>query len=719
MKIVADKSSLLTNYILLTTLFFAVQLILLVTHMLVAVGADNLFQTEIITTIFHSSYLLQPLCAWLLFQFALYAAFITVLWSMSLLSGELFKLNQSAVQYVGMFGWCLAVFGILLANNLMYPHSWYSVLTNNNLLTEPLSAREYWQMLKPILLFFVILGILAAVQLIKTILQKKIRIQHGVAIIIFMALLICEVFTSYQSAPKQWQAATKTRPNIILIGLDAARPDFFDQEAVTPNIVNFLKESANFTNAMTLIAQTMPAWVSILTSTPPKINLARENLVALDQIYRTDTLAKRLQSIGYQTVFATDDNLFNAIDKSFGFDKLVGPRTGIAEYVIGEFNDLPLSNLVLRTALGKKFLPFNYANHEAAATYDPNNFLQLIQDQLNQPQAKPLFLAVHFNLSGWPFGWYDSTQAMEGVWYYRYAESLRAVDDQFGQFLLLLQQHNLLNNSIVVLLSDHGTTLGLPHDRVLNEEAYQGDKAKLNAMDKTTLLPNLHLSSKPTLATSYGYGSDLFSWPQLHVLLAFKGYGITLPESQTSQQSALIDIAPTLLQLLSQPPLAKQQGMPLFANKSSLPAAREFFLETSTVSLLGTPTELALDFRLQHLARDYVLAEHSNAIQIRPESARLLLLGKQRGILMANWLLVEMPGKYFTRYSRNAVHKNQIEITQVRAPSYMVLFNVDSGKWTMELNSAWARSAPVASLCGKLFSFYGDELQCQDCCPAA
>jgi arylsulfatase A-like enzyme len=717
MKIEANKNSLLTNYILLTLLFFVVQAILLMTHILVAVGADNFFQAQIITSIFHSSYLLQPLLAWLLFQIILYACFITVLWCTTLLCGEFFKLNKSAVQYLGMFIWCLAVFGILVANNWVYPHSWYSLLTNKYLLTTPLSVKEYWQILSAVLLFFVFLTVVCAVQLIKVILQKKIRLQHKVAMAIVMILLVFEGVSSYQPAPQQWHAATKAKPNIILIGLDAARPDFFDQEAVTPNIINFLKESANFNNAMTVIAQTMPAWVTILTSTPPKINLARENLAALDKIYRTDTLGKRLQGLGYETVFATDDNLFNSINESFGFDKLVGPRTGIAEFVIGEFNDMPLSNLLLRSALGKQFLPFNYANHEAAATYDPDNFLQLIQDQLNQPQAKPLFLAVHFNLGGWPFGWYDSAEAMQGVWYYRYAESLRAVDAQFEKFMSLLQQHNLLTNSIVVLLSDHGATLGLPHDRSLNEELYQGDKTKLSAMDKTLLLPNLHLSSKPTLSTSYGYGSDLFSWPQLHVLLAFKGYGVELPQGVFSQQSTLLDVAPTLLSLLGQPPLAAQEGLSLLSKNNVGPVQREFFLETSAGSFLGTPTELALDFSLQNLVHDYALAKNSNAIQIRPEGERVLLLAKQRGILLGNWMLVEMPGKHFTRYTKDAVNKNKIEMTKVHAPSYMVLLDVNSGKWTMELNSAWARLAPVATLCEKLFTFYGNELQCKDCCP--
>jgi arylsulfatase A-like enzyme len=714
MKIDCNKHSLLSSLLILTSLLVFLQLVLVVTHVLESGGAANFLYNPLITDIFTAPRVVAPLLLWLSYQILLYGVFIAVIWLLAIMCGELFKLTQLAVQVLGILWWCIAVSAVLLANNAIFPHSFFTTFTQNDLLGYTPTHAQYLTLLKPLLLLLLAGLGLTALQLCITILRHKTQAHHRVIIAVFAALLVAEVAASYQPPVGQWHAATKTRPNIIVIGLDALRPDFLDQPQGTPNIIKFVDSSLNFSHAYTLIAQTLPAWVTVLTGAGPKTTLARENLVHLTQVYKADTLPKRLQQAGYTTAFATDDSRFDYITKQFGFDREIMPRTGAAEFVIGEFNDLPLSNLLLRSALGKWLFPYNYANHEAIATYDPKNFMELIQQSLNHPQEKPLFLAVHFNVSGWPFGWYNSKRASNGVWYYRYLESIREADRQFGIFLQLLQQHNLLNNTIVVLMSDHGVTFGLPKDRAISEAMYQGDKMKLNAMDKTTYLGGLGLSDKKTLSTSYGYGGDLLSPAQLHVVLAFKTYGIDLPQGQRDAISTLTDIAPTLLDFLHLAPLAKQEGKSLVPVINGQAASnRDIYFETSSNSFLGFPTEPPLDSCLQGFIDSYNYDKATDAVYMQAAAEQKLLRSKQRGVWSGNWLLVELPGMWHIRYTKTGAG-----MTAARVPgaSYMVLLDLVSGKWTSELTTAWAAAAPVKQLCDKLTGFYGQELQCKACC---
>jgi hypothetical protein len=715
MKIVCNKHSLLSSLVILTVLIVFLQLALVMTNVLLSGGIENFRYNPLFKDIFSARAVLLPLTLWLSYQVLLYIIFIAIIWLMAVMCGELFKLKRLPVQVLGMILWCLAVSTVLCANNAIYPHSVFTIFTEKYLFGFTPTHKQYLVLLNPMVLTLSVVVVLVMLQLIITILRHQTRLHHQVIAVSVLALLVAEIAASYQTPVGQWHAATKTQPNIIIIGLDALRPDFTDQKEITPNINKFLSTSSNFTNAYTVIAQTLPAWVTVLTSAGPKTNMARENLVNLTQVYTADTLPKRLQQAGYATVFATDDSRFNFINKQFGFDQLVMPRTGAAEFVIGEFNDLPLSNLLVRTALGKWLFPYNYGNHEAIATYDPKNFMELIQQKLNQPAAKPLFLASHFNVSGWPFGWYNSVRKSEGVWFYRYAESVREADRQFGIFMELLQQHNLLENTIVVLMSDHGVTLGLPTDRAIKEKLYQGDMTKLNGMDKTIYLTGVGLPVKKTLATSYGYGGDLLSPAQLHVLLAFKTYGFAFPAGQKDAVSALTDIAPTLLDFLHLAPLAKQEGRSLLpVIQGNTLAERDLYFETSSISFLGYPTEPPLSSSLQAFVDSYSYDKKNDAVYLQSGAEQSLLRNKQRAILSGNWLLAELPGIARTRYTKTSTG---FTIAPVQGPYYMVLLDIATGKWTSELSGQWAAAAPVQQLCDKLTGFYGQELQCKTCCP--
>jgi hypothetical protein len=715
MKINDTNSNLLSHLIILSGLFFLLQLILVLGEVSSYLEVSNVQSNAMIHELFTSRVMVLPLMQLLFYQLLIYGLYVGAIYILALLVGERFNASRLAVYYLGIFLFLIATIAVVIANNIFFPHS---IFAFSYLLSASPSLKILLFMLAPLAVILGVAVCLAFTQAIKKISQKEFQVSHVVLVGVTMALLEMATMNYFSRAPRQWLVANSNRPNIILIGIDGVRPDFVNNNLVAPNINAFLKSSVNFTNTYTPIAQTFPAWVSILTSMGPKSNGVRENLPWLGATNISETLPGRLQAIGYETIFATDDPRFITIKKNVGFDRLVTPKSGVAEFIIGAFNDFPLTNWLITTAAGKWLFPYNYANHEAQVTYLPKNFIGMLNDTLEHPADKPLFLAVHFNVSGWPFGWARSQHDYTGPWYNRYVDGVQEADNQFGQFLKLLSQHHLLKNSVVVLLSDHGVTLGLPHDRAISETEYEGQHPDFQQLEKTVYLPQLALKKRNGLDTSYGYGGDLLSLKQNHVLLAFKGYDFSLPVSQrVPRQSSLLDVAPTILELLKLPPMRQAMGVTLMsALTKKNDNAEPLYLETSSVSTIGIPDEPLIRAQLGDNVNYYAFDPVNNMMYKQPAAARDQLAGKQYAVLAGDWLLVQLPGRDRVKLVTNPDDAKTGVLQHLRGPAFMVLLNTATGKWTMELTSDWARATPVKDLCNKLFTFYGDDFSCVDCC---
>src|SRR5207247_493307 len=127
----------------------------------------------------------------------------------------------------------------------------------------------------------------------------------------------------------------------------------------------------------------------------------------------------------------------------------------LPDFMLGTLNDLPLSNFIAPTIFGKLFFPYNYANHGSDFIYNPNNFLSEINNVLRKrPADKPIFLSVHFNLSGWPFIWYNDRMSYGADVLSRYKNSVVGDDKLLANFFVLLKHNQLLNHAVIFLLSD-------------------------------------------------------------------------------------------------------------------------------------------------------------------------------------------------------------------------------------------------------------------------
>lgn len=714
----SKQPSLIKMLVLLTCLSIFTQILFLWVNSLTSNILDSMLSASLTNEILHSNIVMIAFIKFILSQLLIYSIYIALVWYISVSVGELLSLRWSSTYILGIVLWLISFIAILSANMIYSPHSFFASLIRtyffNDLLTD--SQLKYT--------FFITTGIvsigviLSCIHLCSSLYKKQHLLRHSTVLLFLTSILFIITASNMSARPIASSVATATKPNIIIIGLDALRPDFIGyyngQTTHTPYIDAFLKSGIRFDNTYTTLARTFPSWTSILTGAYPRHNGARGNSTKLNTVRLDETLPKRLKEAGYETIYSTDDTRFNNTNQLFGFDHVITPPMGLNDFLIGSINDFPLSNLLIPTPIGRLLFPYNYANHGTAITYDPKNFLHLIQTQLHQREEKPLFIAVHFTITHWPFYWFNDKQSSNQHESSRYKYGIEAADKQLAGFFHILEKNKLLDHAIVLLLSDHGISLGLPGDRIVSSRRYQGNKQNIKklAFAKYSTAPAQSLDMKRDYGvdTSYGYGGDVLSLHAYHSLLAFKGYGVSIGAAHTiTDRISLIDIAPTLLDLINQPPLQESDGMSLkpylLHPEISLNKLRPFYLETSytidEIEKEGISVQKVLEKSLQL----YEMDPKTSLVFVNPVAEKSMNLNKEQAIIQGDWLLAHYPA---SERSRLSFTSNGIE--KYTLPPFMVLVNLKTGKWTTELNTPFAKTAPLKSLHDQLYAFYGNEL---------
>ncbi len=394
----ARHASLLAALTCLTVLCIAAQLSFFIIHYKVSELVDSLIQSSLGLSMLHFV-ILKPLLIFIIIQAMAYGFLILWVWFTAQSIGELWQFSSGKIYCLGIFIWLLTAVSVFLLNNYFYPHSFFATLSFTSLF-----------LIKVILLILATFTLLAYYHAF----TRKRRLRISILLLAVIGIFLLAEF--YPRTPTT-SYTPLTQPNIIIIGLDSVRPDFVgyfspDHLHLTPHLNDILHSAAVFTEAYTPLARTFPSWVSILTGKYPKHNDARTNLADTDQILKNVTLAEKLRAAGYQTIYATDEKRFSNVTEQFGFDQVLGPNMGVNDFVLGGLSDFPLTNLLVNTSLGHVLFPFNFANRAAAITYEPQAFLQLIQQGLARRTNQPLFLAIHLCLSHWPYTWANSSNQM-------------------------------------------------------------------------------------------------------------------------------------------------------------------------------------------------------------------------------------------------------------------------------------------------------------------
>jgi choline-sulfatase len=247
---------------------------------------------------------------------------------------------------------------------------------------------------------------------------------------LFMALAACVVSCGSQAS---LSAEDQLRPSIILISVDTLRADHLSCYGYggprTPHIDAMAVGGTLFTEVNTQVPLTLPAHVSLLTSTYPFANSIEDNGQQLG--VNAVTLATVLKARGYRTA---------AFVGGFVLDSRFGLGQGFDVY------DSPFDgNLLAGRDPGDVKRPAADVVASALAWLDQNG------DQ-------PLFLFLHLYDLHTP---YEKSPELRGRFQGSdYDIELGYVDEQLGRFWEFLNRRDLLKSTLVVFLSDHGESLG-------------------------------------------------------------------------------------------------------------------------------------------------------------------------------------------------------------------------------------------------------------------
>ncbi len=596
--------------------------------------------------------------------------------------------------FIAISAWIAGILFVLCANQLSFPNSKFSELTQ---LFIPDIAAECILIASAIVLLPLI--ILTAIISI-----KKLYDSGFIYSVVVLGILLTFAVIKPTFHFKVHDAATVSRPNIIIIGIDSLRPDslsYFGSNNQTRFIDSFLNESSVFSEAVTPLARTFPSWTSILSGEYPKTNGVRFNLASQTLVNFDHSLPAVLRKNGYETVYATDETRFSNIDRNYEFDKIISPPVGLNDFLIGTFNDFPFSNLLVNTWIGKWLFPYSYGNRPVYFTYRPESFLNMVQSHLSTNRQKPLFLAIHFCLPHHPYIWSDLPEKNNSP-IELYNASVARVDEQVARFFTLLQKSKLLDHAIVVLLSDHGEALELPGDRVTESELYVR-KGLAFAKAPKFYPPSMDAEA---IDESAGHGTDVLGLTQYHSLLAFRLYGTQQNQAPRLVNGvvSLLDVKPTILDLVNlkeriktafnttanQEQLAGNSLMPSIMGKQDKINPKHIFMESdyspeSIRTVYPDTRKIVLD-GIQLFQIDPI----TTRLTVKDSMGQMIIKSKQYADIYGEWILAFYP------------QNNHYQMP--------VLVNLKTGQWTTDLSSSFAKKSPANEMYQRLKQFYGHEI---------
>jgi choline-sulfatase len=222
--------------------------------------------------------------------------------------------------------------------------------------------------------------------------------------------------------------------NLLIVTLDTTRADRIHAYGFdgieTPNLDRLAREGILFEQAVSPAPLTLPAHSSIFTGTFPPAHGVRDNGgFFLDD--RQTTLAERLQARGFVT-------------GGFVGAYVLDHKWGIAQGFQTYFDDFDLSKYQ-SLSLGSVDRPGNEVADKALSW-------------LESVGSKRFFGWVHFYDAHSP---YDPPEPYKSRYAGRpYVGEIAFVDSQVGRLLAYLDTHQLTDRTVVIVMGDHGESLG-------------------------------------------------------------------------------------------------------------------------------------------------------------------------------------------------------------------------------------------------------------------
>lgn len=326
--------------------------------------------------------------------------------------------------------------------------------------------------------------------------------------------------------------AEELRPNVILISVDTLRADHLScygySRTTTPNLDQLAEKGVKFLDVTSAIPLTNPALSALLTSLPPSQTGVTRNGLSLRPEHQT--LAELLRDQGYITA---------AVVSSW---PLHGSRSGLARGF-----DYYYDRLARKYYLGMKI------------ERDARWVTRQAEARLAAGLPEPFFLWVHYadphrphlTQSDYRFHHPPGENSKQARVEDRYDSEIVHTDRWIGVLLDDLERRSLHERSLIIVLSDHGESLGDQH--------------------------------------FFGHGRRLYQ-SILHIPLILVGPELPAGK-EVSAPVHMLDIAPTILDYLRLPPVPNMTGQSLLAAVSAdqHPEPKPMFYETYGVAVPGLP----------------------------------------------------------------------------------------------------------------------------------
>jgi arylsulfatase A-like enzyme len=360
-------------------------------------------------------------------------------------------------------------------------------------------------------------------------------------------------------------------PNILIVLIDTFRADrvgaYGSTRSLTPFLDELAAEGTLFERAYSTSAWTPPAVASLFTSRHP----AQHRITALGSVLDDSelTLAESLRPLGYRTAgFST--NLFVRQQTGFGqgFDRLSlhladleGRTKQRATFLEGEvlrwLDENPAGSAPAPTLLYLHFM-------DTHSPYEPSDPML---ERFAPGISRPATVALNERLvgDGDPKRFATFTDEDAAQLAALYDAEVAGLDAALRGLFEQLSARGFLDDAIVVVLSDHGEEFG-EHGRYL-------------------------------------HGGQLFE-ESVRIPLLVSGAGIPAGQRVT-QNVSIVDVAPTLLDLLGRPVPASFEGRslaPLLTRKQGQPEPVDVYLDvgrtgptTHTAGLVRGSRKLVAD----------------------------------------------------------------------------------------------------------------------------
>lgn len=346
-----------------------------------------------------------------------------------------------------------------------------------------------------------------------------------------LAIAVCALLAALHCAN------TGSRTNVLIIGVDTLRPDHLGcygyLRDTTPNIDSLAAEGVLFEKALSQAPWTLPSFATVFTSLYP----TQHGAVRLGNGLKTSfpTLAGILKAHGYRT---------GAIINASTLKTATGVNRGFDHYHVISM-DGRLADGATRDALSwidqapdQPFLMFAHYFDPHRPYAPPPPYHRMYDGGYQGP------IGDSFNLEGFSLIKTEMSEQMKVLtnedWDHikaLYDGEISFTDREIGALLAGLESRGLRRNTLVVFLSDHG------------EEFYEH--------------------------RCYGHGHSLYN-ELLAVPLVFSLPGVLPENRRVRQQVRLVDVSPSVLDILGIESEAAFEGIslkPLLYGTGDLPAS--------------------------------------------------------------------------------------------------------------------------------------------------